>query len=415
MRAAGDACVAPTEAKAATTERAKVRAPTGVDSQTASPAVVGATHGSPASADAPTFDGFITALRVHYSKYTPDWVAAECGVDAATVVAIAREIGKARGGLAAHVWRSAASGHLGGWQVARCLEFLCVLMGSVGTKGGTGLNSANKFVGAPFDKPSPQDVWSELLFPPEWPLSHHELSFLLPHLLAEKRGRVDVYFTRVYNPVWTNPDGFSWIDALSDESKFGLTAALTPTWSETALWSDYVLPMGHATERHDVMSQETHAGRWIGFRQPVLRVLKERAGEKVEWTWQANPGEVWEEDEFWIALSWAVDPDGSLGVRKHFESPYRPGQRITVEEYYRWIFENSVPGLPEAAKKEGQTPLDSMRRHGAFEVRVIEQHIGRLAAELLVHALDRRGRVPGDFGAGARRSGKGHHVDLAVG
>jgi hypothetical protein len=33
-------------------------------------------------------------------------------------------------------------------------------------------------------------------------------------------------------------------------------------------------------------------------------------------TWQANPGEVWEEDEFWIALV-GVDPDGSLGVRKH--------------------------------------------------------------------------------------------------
>ena len=29
-------------------------------------------------------------------------------------------------------------------------------------------------------------------------------------------------------------------------------------------YADYVLPMGVATERHDLMSQETHAGRWIG-------------------------------------------------------------------------------------------------------------------------------------------------------
>ena len=35
---------------------------------------------------------------------------------------------------------------------------------------------------------------------------------------------------------------------------------------------------------------------------------------------------------------------------------------------YRWIFENSVPGLPEAAEKEGLTPLQYMRRYGAFEV-----------------------------------------------
>src|SRR5262245_8530264 len=287
---------------------------------------------SPASSLQPDFDAFISALRTHYATFTPDWVAAECGIDADVVTWIAREIGKARGAFASHVWRSAASAHMGGWQVARCLEFLVVLSGSVNTKGGTSLNSANKFVGAPFAKPSPQQVWSELLFPPEWPLSHHELSFLLPHLIADGRGRVDVYFTRVYNPVWTNPDGFAWMDMLSDEKKIGLSAALTPIWNETAMFSDYVLPMGFGSERHDLMSQETHASRWIGFRQPVLRVLAERDGRKVEWTWQASVGEVWEEDEFWIALSWAIDPDGSLGVRKWFESPYRKGERVTVEE-----------------------------------------------------------------------------------
>ena len=37
---------------------------------------------------------------------------------------------------------------------------------------------------------------------------YYEMSFLLPHFLKEGRGKIDVYFTRVYNPVWTNPDGF---------------------------------------------------------------------------------------------------------------------------------------------------------------------------------------------------------------
>ena len=50
------------------------------------------------------------------------------------------------------------------------------------------------------------------------------MSFLLPHFLKEGRGKLDVYFTRVYNPVWTNPDGFSWIEALTDESKVGCTS-----------------------------------------------------------------------------------------------------------------------------------------------------------------------------------------------
>ena len=309
------------------------------------------------------------AVKDDLAAHDPASVAAETGLEPATIEAIAREIGAAGSGFASHIWRSTASGNLGGWQVARCLQLVSVLVGAVGSVGGTNPAGVNKFVAKPFASPPPQEVWSELLYPDEWPLSHHELSFLLPHLIKDGRGVLDVYFTRVYNPVWTNPDGCVWIDVLRDESLVGLHAALTPTWNETARWADYVLPMGVATERHDLMSQETHAASWISFRQPVHRALAERQGRAVEWTWETNPGEVWEEDEFWIALSWRIDPDGSLGVRKWFESPYRAGERITIDEYYRWIFENSVPGLPEAAAEAGLSPLEYMRRHGAFTVK----------------------------------------------
>ena len=77
---------------------------------------------------------------------------------------------------------------------------------------------------------------------------------------------------------------------------------------------------------------------------------------------------MWEEDEVWINLSWAIDPDGAMGIRQWFESPYRAGQKLTVDEYYGWMFENSVPGLPEAAAKEGLKPLEYMRKYGAYEV-----------------------------------------------
>ena len=33
---------------------------------------------------------------------------------------------------------------------------------------------------------------------------------------------------------------------LRDEKQIGLHAALTPTWSETAWYADYVLPMGQS-------------------------------------------------------------------------------------------------------------------------------------------------------------------------
>src|SRR5262249_7751787 len=114
-------------------------------------------------------------------------------------------------------------------------------------------------------------------------------------------------------------------------------------------------------------SYETHSGMWIAFRQPVLRVAKERAGQPVQFTYEANPGRVWEEDEFWIELSWQIDPRGQLGIRSHFESPYRSGEKITVDEYYRSIFARA-PGLPEAARAEGLDPLAYMRKYGAFQV-----------------------------------------------
>ncbi len=314
------------------------------------------------------FDEFDRLLKHLYLEFSFERAAEESQVPVDRIRQAAEYVADCDGRLATHTWRSASIGNLGGWQVSRCLYFLNVLTGSVGTRGGTAMNDWNKFVPKPFDSPPPFNAWNELHLPVEWPMAFYEMSFLLPHFLEEGRGDIDVYFTRVYNPMWINPDGFMWLKALKDTSKIKCHVALTPTWNESAWFADYVLPMGHSGERHDLMSQETHAGQWIAFRQPVRRVALERLGKPVRFTYESNPGEVWEENEWWIELSARMDPDGSLGIRKHFESPYRPGEIITVDEYYRWIFENSVPGLPEKAAAEGLAPLEYMRKYGAFEV-----------------------------------------------
>jgi anaerobic selenocysteine-containing dehydrogenase len=313
------------------------------------------------------FEVFIEKIIEEYAQYTPEYAEQESGIKAEMIREVAILIGEAGERFSTHNWRSAASGNLGGWCVSRCLHFLNVITGSVGSKGGTSPNTWSKFKPKFFDTPPAQKFWNELHFPKEYPLSFFEMSFLLPHMLKDGRGKMDVYFSRVFNPVWTYPDGFTWMEAFSDESLFGMHIALTPTWNETAFFADMVLPMGHSAERHDLNSYATHSGKWIAFRQPVLREAARRAGKQVEFTYEVNPGQVWEEDEFWIELSWRIDPDGSLGIREHFVSPYRPGEKITVDEYYQFIFEN-VAGLTETAAEHGLTPLDYMRRYGAFEV-----------------------------------------------
>ena len=344
-----------------------------------------------------TFQTYLDLLRETYADFTPEYAEAESGVNAATIEKVGRKIGTAGSRFASHIWRSAASGNKGGWQVSRTLHFLSVLTGSVGTKGGTSPNAWHKFEPEMPKEPPRQKLWDELQLPPEWPFAHYEMSQLLPYFLKEGRGKLSVYFTRVFNPVYTYPDGFSWIEALSDKDKVGMHVALTPTWNETAYFADYVLPMGHSPERHDIQSQETHAATWVTYRQPVQREFAEREGENIDRTYETNPGEVWEEDEFWIDLSWRIDEDGELDIREYFESPYRgetaeangstaeqqddsaaerettssgeatdePPQ-MTIDEYYRYVFEHEE-NLVEAAEEAGMTPLEYMKHHGAFE------------------------------------------------
>ncbi len=315
-----------------------------------------------------TLESFERAFLEKYAEFTFAYAAAEADVPVEQIATVAELVAGAGTRLSTHNWRSAASGNLGGWQVSRTLFLLNALMGAVATEGAVYPNAWNKFVPRPMYSPPHPKHWNELTWPDEYPLAFNEMSFLLPHFLREGRGKLDVYFTRVYNPVWTNPDGFSWIEMFRDPAKIGLHVALTPTWSETAYFADYILPMGMGSERHDLHSYETHDAQWVGFRQPVVRTARERMGESIGDTRDANPGEVWEENEFWIELSWRIDPDGKLGIRKYFESRENPGTKLPVDEYYAYIFENSIPGLPERAAAEGLTPPAYMRKYGAFEV-----------------------------------------------
>ena len=343
-----------------------------------------------------TFESFEDVLKELYASYTFEFASAESAVEASVIEEIARVVSTAGTRFSSHNWRSASSGNSGGWAVARTLFMLNALLGAVATEGGVFPNAWNKFVPKPIYTPPHPLMWNEKTWPREYPLAMNELSFLLPHLLKDGRGKLDVYFTRVYNPVWTNPDGFTWIEALTDESLVGCHVALTPVWNETSYFADYILPMGLGSERHDIHSYETHDAQWLGFRQPVLRAARSRLGEEITDTREVNPGEVWEENEFWLELTWRIDPDGSLGIRQFAESKQRPGERLSVDEYYAYIFENSVPGLPERAAAENLRPLEFMRRYGAFEVSkkigaLYEQEVAEAELEDAVH--DRFGRV----------------------
>ena len=132
----------------------------------------------------PSFERFIEVLKEVYKDFTPEFAEQESGVPAQQIIDVARLIGDAGSRFASHIWRSAASGNIGGWQVARALQFLTVLTGSVGTRGGTLPHGWNKFKPQLPSEPPLQKQWNELLYPREYPLSHYRDEYS-PSLLLE--------------------------------------------------------------------------------------------------------------------------------------------------------------------------------------------------------------------------------------
>ncbi len=352
------------------------------------------------------FDTFLEVLKELYSPYTLEYTAKETHVPAYKLEKLYDMFIWAGDAISSYFWRATAAGNRGGWMSGRTGYLPIALRGAIGTEGGTFFHhfhvisvagkggSATVGQGKRGSNIPKVDVWNELTWPPEWPLSTYEMSFLLPHLLSDtkwqqkwiRRGlnvpqKLSVWIPRMYNPVWINPDGFRWLEVLKNEKKMELTFNLSPTWSETNWYVDYILPVGLAGERHDQHSEATMPARWTSFRQPVMRVALEKAGWKpnnpnratLEAHIKAGLGEVWEENEFWFDMCVNyIDPDGSLGIKKMWESKRHPGKPVTIAEWYDAAFGDNLPNLKKTATsdpryKDAEYPVyEYMRDYGAW-------------------------------------------------
>ena len=349
-----------------------------------------------------TYEAFIEMLKEIYSPYTKEFTVKECRLEGQEhkLDKMFEMFIDAGPRVATYLWRAGTIGHRGGWMNTRAGFLLLTLRGAMaGDEGGVSWHHWHKIsIGRKGDKatvagkkPPKVDVWNELIWPPEYPLSTYEMSMILPHLLADDEWRkkwndkglqipdkLALYIPRMYNPVWINPDGFRWIDVLKDENKVEMSMNLSPTWSETNWYCDYILPVGLAGERHDQQSEPTKPEQWTAFRQPALRVALEKMGWKpkninqatLEAHMKAGLGEIWEENEFFMSmLYYYADPDGSLGIKKYWASKKDPSRPVTIAEYYDAGF-SLLPNLKAAAEMEyphSEFPCyEYMRDHGAW-------------------------------------------------
>ncbi len=349
-----------------------------------------------------SYESFIKMIKEIYSAYTKEFTIKECRLEGQEdkLDKLFEMFIDAGPRVASYLWRAGTIGHRGGWMNTRAGFLLLALRGAMaGDEGGVGMHHWHKIsIGAKGDKatvagtkPKDVDVWNEVVWPPEYPLSTYEMSFILPHLLSDTawqkkwkdKGlkvpeKLALYIPRMYNPVWINPDGFRWIDVLKDEKKIEMSMNLSPTWSETNWFCDYVLPVGLAGERHDQQSEPTKPEQWTAFRQPALRVAMEKMGWKpkdptqatLEAHMKAGLGEIWEENEFFMNMLFKyADPDGSLNIKKHWASKKDPSRCVTIPEYYDAGF-SLLPNLKAAAKQKYPNSefacYEYMRDHGAW-------------------------------------------------
>ena len=349
-----------------------------------------------------TYESFIEMMKELYIPYSKEFVAKECKIEGYEdkLDELFDMYIDAGDKIATYIWRSGPIAHRGGWMIARAGFLSLALRGALrGDEGGTSfhhwheISVAGKGEKATVsgERPPKVDVWNELAWPPEYPLSSFEMSMIMPHLLMDTEWqqkwiakglnvptKLAVWFPRMYNPVWINPDGFRWIEVLKDEKKVELTFNLSPTWSETNWYCDYILPVGLAGERNDQQSTPSKPERRIEFRQAVLRVAAEKMGWKAKDPTRATLeahmkfglGEVWEESEFFPNLMvHHVDPDGSLGIRKYWASKNDPKRAVTVPEYFDAAM-SLLPKLSATSKKlypSEEFPVYCyMRDHGAW-------------------------------------------------
>ena len=349
-----------------------------------------------------SYESFIEMISELYAPYTKEYVVKECKLEGMEhkLDALWEMYIDAGDKIATYLWRAGPIAHRGGWMITRAGFLTLALRGALrGDIGGTSWHHWHEIsVAGKGDKatvagerPPKVDVWNEIAWPPEYPLSSYEMSHIMPHLLMDeewqqkwiKKGlnvptKLAVWMPRMYNPVWINPDGFRWIEALKREDKIEMSFNLSPTWSETNWYCDYILPVGLAGERNDQQSTPSKPEKRIEFRQAVLRVAAEKMGWKakdpsratLEAHMKYGLGEIWEESEFWANIMvHHIDPDGKLGIRKYWASKKDPSRAVTVPEYFDAAM-SLLPKLKAEAKKmypNEEFPVYAyMRDHGAW-------------------------------------------------
>ena len=226
----------------------------------------------------------LDALAEFIKPYTPDWAAKECGVSAESIRAFARELADAAPAVIWHPgWMTAR--YKDSFHVSRSGYIISALLGAFGAKGGL------PFVSKPGDLGAPSlNKFMDLYPAPKenrvdgagWKLPHIEKGPGLTHLLFKAMETHDPYPVKAYF-AWRHDPlmGFPDPDRLKKIfSNLDLLVSVTFSWSDTAWYSDVVLPLSTYLEKESIIAAKNALQPYFFLRQ---RAMEPRFDSKADW------------------------------------------------------------------------------------------------------------------------------------
>jgi thiosulfate reductase/polysulfide reductase chain A len=218
----------------------------------------------------------IKELQAFVEPYTPEWAAAETGIPAEEIVALAREVSAAKPHVVFH-YGYRGSHHPNEIHLRRSIIILNALMGSIETPGGLffkkGLKAAghgdiSKYVSQEFPKISaPRFDGSGATQFPIADSSHGNPQMLAHAILKEDPYPIKALIANRFEPLQSIPDSASVRQALD---KLELIVAIEVNYSEFAWYADVLLPESTYLERGDSVQAVSGLKPQLFIRKPAV-------------------------------------------------------------------------------------------------------------------------------------------------
>lgn len=223
-------------------------------------------------------------LERFVKPYTPEWSEAETGISAEALRQFVKEVARARPSVIWHPgWMTARYSY--SFYVSRSIYIINALLGSIGAKGGMPLTNKPKDVGRADLKsfrdifPKPQEKRADGV---GWRYPHFDDGPGLAHQLYKAMETDDPYPVKAYiayrhDPLMAFPDP-DHLRRIFD--RLELLVSVTFSWSDTAWYSDVVLPLSTYLERESIVAVKNGLKPYLFVRN---RAVEPRHLTKSDW------------------------------------------------------------------------------------------------------------------------------------